>query len=88
MVIVHEPRSRRVFGSDDQPFAAPNGADLDLEIPLPELSQVSGRQRGAPQIVPQSHVRGIDENFLLPVDDSVFDDTQFVEENDVEPEQI
>lgn len=84
MAIIHEPRSRRVFGGDDQPLFVRNGVDLALEIPLPELGPAGGSQRGVPVEVPRSQVEGITANLGLPVEDEVFEDTQFVEENDVE----
>lgn len=82
VVIVHEPRSRRVFGGDDQPNYVRNGVDLALEIPLPELRQAGMPHRGAPREVPISHVQNIDANLAEPIDDAIFDDTQFVDENE------
>lgn len=88
VVMVHEPRSRRVFGGDDQPFVVPKRVEPALEIPLFDFSQVSGHQGGAPQVVPKAHVQGIEANFLIPLDDVVLDDMHFVQEDDLEPQQM
>lgn len=85
VVIIHEPRSRRVFGGDDVPFLVPNGVDMALEIPLSDFSQSIGNHKGALQVVPVLQVEGNDWSIGLPLDDEIFDHTQFVDEHDLEP---
>lgn len=85
VVLVHKPRSRRVLGGDNQPFFVPNGVDLALEISLPDFAHVIEHHRGDPQVVPNSQVQGIDATLGSPIDNAVYDDTQFVQENELDP---
>lgn len=82
VVILHEPRSRRVLGHMDQSFLGVGGTEMALETPLEFIDEQSGQARGALELVPNEQVDEINATLGMAVDEEVFEDTQFVEELD------
>lgn len=73
VVVLHEPRSRRIIGSRD---SVADGADFALETPIPEESDQGNVARGIPQEISLEDVQVIDGALAADVDESVFYDTE------------
>lgn len=84
VVVFHEPRSRRVIGSDAHDPNSSYGKEMALETPLPHGPEAASTTLGAPRRVPPEAVQSIDLRLSIPVDDATFQDTEYEEECEVE----
>lgn len=74
VVVIHEPRCSRVIGYRD---SVADGADFELETPMPDPSELGNLGRGNPQEIALVDVQVVDGELELEIDDSVFEDTQY-----------
>lgn len=80
VVVFHEPRSKRVTGSDAHEQFHADRDEMNFETPCPSMMEDRCAELGAPLAVPLEQVRSPEAQIQMADDEAIFDDTEYEED--------